>query len=122
MPEPGPELRWLADQGAQAAQPMSPAEIMRRGDRQRRRRTLRNGFAAVAVAAAAATGIVSGSTGTVPGTTGSVTGTQPGRHAPLSRPGARHPAPPPSSSPKPQPSPSPSFGPTPAPESAPRVR
>ena len=54
MPELGDELRLLADQGAQQAQPIPPAEVMRCGDRRRRRRVMRDGFAAVAVAGAVA--------------------------------------------------------------------
>lgn len=95
MPELGHELRWLADQGAEDAQPMAPAQVMRCGDRQRRRRTLRDGFAAVAVTAAVAGSIVSGF--------GAF------QHAPLRRPETGPAAPLPSPvqhSPKPTPTPS----------------
>jgi hypothetical protein len=60
MPELGDELRRLADDGAHEAQPMTPAEVMRCGDRRRRRRVLRDGFAAVGVTGAVVAGIVSG--------------------------------------------------------------
>ena len=94
MPELGDELRLLADQGAQQAQPIPPAEVMRCGDRRRRRRVMRDGFAAVAVAGAVAAGVISG--------------TPAGQHATLHHPETRPPAPLPSPGPTlPAPTPSP---------------
>ena len=112
MPELGEELRLLADQGAHQANPTSPAEVMRCGDRRRRRRALRDGFGAIAVAGAVAVGIVSV--------------TPPGQHATLHHPETRPPTPMPSPVPSPTaPTPSPAprdlrtTPPSPSPSSAP---
>jgi hypothetical protein len=117
MPELGHELRWLAGQGAQEAQPMAPAEVMRCGDRLRRRRVLRDGFAAVAVAGAAVAALVSGTSAGPhglarrPETRPSIVMPSPTRHPPA-------PTPSPSPTPAGAPSPSPSatqYQPTPTP-------
>jgi hypothetical protein len=97
MPELGDELRRLADQGAREAQPMIPAEVMHHGDGQRRRRVLRDGFAAIAVAGAVTAAVASA--------------TSAGQHATLRRPDTRPSTLVPSpaqSSPAPTPTPSPS--------------
>lgn len=114
MPELGDELRLLADQGAQQAQPIPPAEVMSCGDRRRRRRGLRDGFAAVAVAGAVAVGVISGTPADQHATLHHPETRPP---APLPSPGPTLPAPTPSPAPKALHTPSPS--PSPSPSSAP---
>lgn len=58
MPELGDELRQVADQAACEARPLSPAEVMRRGERRRRRRLVRDGVAALAAAGVITAGIL----------------------------------------------------------------
>jgi hypothetical protein len=56
MPELDDELRRLSDQAAGEARPLAPDEVMRRGDRRRRRWVARGAVAVLAVAAAVAAG------------------------------------------------------------------
>ena len=57
------ELRHVAGQAADHAQPLAAAEVIRRGDRRRRRRVVRDGVAVLmaAGAIAAGAGVLSGS-------------------------------------------------------------
>jgi hypothetical protein len=123
MPELGDELRRLADEGAQEARPMAPAEVMRYGDRRRRRRALRDGFAAVGATGAVVAGIVSGTSAGPhaiprhPETRPSVLTPSPVRYSPVPTPTpSRTPAGTPERSPSPtrQPTPTPSRSPTPS--------
>ena len=116
MPELGDELRLLADQGAQQAQPIPPAEVMSCGDRRCRRRGLRDGFAAVAVAGAVAVGVISG---TPAGQHATLHHPETRPPAPLPSPGPTLPAPTPSPAPSGVGTPSPSVTPSPSPSSAP---
>ena len=133
MPELGDELRRLADEGAQEAQPMAPAEVMRVGDRRRRRRALRDGFAAVGATGAVVAGIVSGTSPgphTIPRrpeTRPSIQTPSPVRYAPTPTPTpsptpARAPAQSQSPSPRRQPTPTPSQSPTPSRSTRPHPR
>jgi hypothetical protein len=63
MSELGDELHRLADQGAEQARPLPAAEIIRRGDRRRRRRMVGGTVAGLAVAGAITGGILSGVAG-----------------------------------------------------------
>jgi hypothetical protein len=50
------ELRQLAGRAADQARPLAPAEVIRRGDRRRRRRVIRDGVAVLMAAGVIATG------------------------------------------------------------------
>jgi len=63
MSELGDELQRVSDEAAREARPLSPAEVIRRGDRRRRRRMARNAVAALAVAATITAGVLSSASG-----------------------------------------------------------
>lgn len=100
MAELGDELQRLADQAALSAQPLAPGEVMRHGERRRRRRMFRDAAAALAVALA---GVI---------TAGVLWGASSGQHPIRQLPETR-----PTSVPSPTPaSPSPGhFSPSPSP-------
>jgi hypothetical protein len=63
MSELGDELHRLAGEGAEQARPLTPAEVIRRGDRRRHRRIVSGAVATVAVAGVITAGVVVGVAG-----------------------------------------------------------
>ncbi|HKD88281.1 MAG TPA: hypothetical protein VKB62_07080, partial [Streptosporangiaceae bacterium] len=80
MPELDDELRRLADQAAAAAQPKAGAEVIRLGDRRRRRRIVRNWSAGVVTTAVIVGGVLAGGVFTGAGATKSPTPAPPAIH------------------------------------------
>jgi hypothetical protein len=130
MTELDDELRRIAEHGADRASPLPPAEVMRRGDKRRRRRIVRE--CAIGVAAAVAVAVIAlAGTAAVRHQQPAPPGTRPAHPTPLVTRHARVPAPTPVPSPgRPSalpPSPAPSHPlaptarptPTPAPSTAP---
>jgi hypothetical protein len=63
MSELGDELHRLADEGAEQARPLPPSQVIRRGDRRRHGRIVRNAAGTLAVAGAITAGVVVGVAG-----------------------------------------------------------
>jgi len=118
MPELDDELRSIAEEGSELARPLPPAEVMRRGDRRRRKRIVRNCGIAAAAVIAVTVGVLAGtSAGRQPAP--AAPGGRPSRPAPAITRSVRPPAPTPTPSARPTPSPSPSAAGSSRPSSSP---
>jgi hypothetical protein len=60
VPELDDELRSIAEEGSELARPLPPAEVMRRGDRRRRKRIARDCAIAAAAVIAVTLGVLAG--------------------------------------------------------------